>query len=60
MKLIDTDTNREYAPIWIDGNNNLIVTTDLDTRAIEGVIVLHPCGMGSMYKKLLSTKEKTE
>lgn len=57
MRLMDLDTGREYVPIWIDGNNNLVVTTELiHSHQIDGVIVLHPCGMGTMFKRLLSTK----
>lgn len=57
MKLMDVETNKEYAPIWIDSNNNLVVTTELAYSDLNGVIVMHPCGIGSMFKKLLSTKK---
>jgi len=61
MRLIDLDSNKEYAPIWIDSNNNLVITTELiRNQQIDGVIVMDPCGMGNFYRKLLGTKEREE
>ena len=56
MKLVDLDTNREYAPVYIDRNDNLVIETTLALKRINSVMVMHPDGIGSYFKKLLSTK----